>query len=98
MSDQNFDIPVQGSSYSGSSRAKSAVKSATAGNPVVSAGDKSSQSDEGVKDPNVGLKQDSQPKVLNTQAQPAAGATPPNTVNPSGRPGLDATKPKTGRF
>lgn len=92
--DPNFDIPVQGSSYSGSSRAKAAVKSAGSGSPITpdtSGTPNATQTDNNIKDGSANLKQDSNPRVLDSNTKPIAGGTPPNNVNSDGRPGDGAS-------
>lgn len=91
MADQNFDLPVGNGSYSGSNRAKSAMKGASSGKPVAGDTGPASQSDNHIQDGDSNLKQDSKPRVLNTNTKAATGATPPNNVNPDGRPGLGAS-------
>ena len=99
--DINHDIPVQGTSYSGSDRAKQAVRHATGGNPITPAtsGDPSAtQTDKKVTTPDDKLKQTSEPRILQTNTKPISGGTPPLNINPEGRPGLGGTINKKARF
>lgn len=94
MTDQNFEIPVSNGAYSGSSRAKSAVKSASSGTPLTpntSGTPTSDQTDTNIKDGGADMKQSDEPKVLITNTKPIEGGTPPNNVDPSGRPGMGAS-------
>lgn len=69
------------------------MKSATSGSAVAGDTGPATQTDSGIKDGSASLKQDSMPRVLDTNTQAATGATPPNNVNPSGRPGDGASSP-----
>ena len=101
--DMNFEIPVTNGAYKGSDRASSGVKAATSGgNPTTpgTSGDPSAstQSDKTIKNPNDSLKMSSNPLVLTPNAKPISGGTPPNMVNPEGRPGLNAKITPKARF
>ena len=97
----NFGIPVQNAAYSGSDRAKQAVKAATQSGmhtPLVGDGPNptATQSDNvnGPGNSNDNLLQSTRPRVLADTTKPAKGATPPDRVNPEGRPGLGASNTK----
>jgi len=92
--DINHDIPVQGSSYVGSDRAKQAVKSANGApiTPDTSGNPSGTQSDRGTEpSTQKSLKQTDKPTVLDTTTKPIAGGSNPNLINQSGRPGLGAS-------
>lgn len=90
--DANFDIPVTNASYVGSDRAKKAMSMAKSQNgpgkePVANSDEGNSPADS-----NDNLKQSMNPRVLADMTKPTQGATTDDSVDPMGRPGMNAPK------
>jgi hypothetical protein len=107
--DLNHDIPVQGTSYSGSDRAKKAMGAAHQApmhKPLVGESVTSTATQSDQKTGNFGNKamqgnkdMTSPMRPVPNMAKPPMGATPPNQINPAGRPGLGGNPvSKKGRY